>query len=1255
MVNMMRIISVFFCWVFYFSTVVAQAAEPSGAEDVAKATFVKVTPLVKGAKRLLSSSADQLFFEVEGGAVAVTDFEGQQAFVLQAKEGSDSVLVKPEGVAIGGGMIYVADSDRNQVAMFTSGGKYVGRLGAASGGFFGGKGEHALKKPLGVATHEGIVYVLDGGAKRILMFGSDGVFLRVLDLKSSASDLADKSKADASKLNEPIALQVDVTGRLYVLEAREAKVKIFSAEGLYLNDLPAKGEPSSFVVAQDGIYVVQNKDFSIQKFSFDGKLMFTFGSKGDGRGQLKSLAGIALSKDRRVMVADVEKAVLNYFVADAGLPLEAIPRAASRVFVQSVGEIPVLVSRLVWNGKGTVYGIDADNEQVLVIREGKIQGQIKIKDVVPVSVAADVSGALWVLDKKYRVLKLDESGKILFSFGREGSAEGQFDDPTDMVISKSGKIYVADKGNDSVQIFNGEGKFLNAVRKLDNPYVLAVDERDTFFVLGKGNDFIGMYSAQGALIGSFGKAKDGVEGGLREPRAMAAAFGEVMVLDGNQVKVYSDKGDYLRSFGAAGKQKGEVDGMTAIALKDEVTFMLAEKGSKRIQSFVTQYKPNAPQHFVAASGLHSIALNWDALELPYVKQYQIYRSKAKSGGFVRVGVSTSNQFVDRGLEPEGKYFYCVAAETKLGYEGATSPVVEGLSKKYTPPAVEAVQVEPLVWKIKLKWKPIESEFLGSYLIYQKDKEGATFTKVAESILPEITMDDLTPNTKYTYYIAAHSTDGTDAEKVAVTATTLAFTKPPLEIEVLKLKPIFSNTYKLYEQDGIGRVRLTNNTNKVMEGVTLSFLLKDFMDYPTESKFEKLRAGESAEVTLKAVFNNNILNFTEDTSVQTLLNASYFDNGKRESFTKNSTVSVYEKHKLMWDERGRYASFVTPKDPPLMGFVRSVVTQYKEAKDEAQLAAILFNAVGVYGLTYVQDPTNPYQKSSGSVNLVDYIQFPRETLERKSGDCDDLVAFFTSAIESLGISTRVIEVPGHMFMMFSTGVHADEDRYTMDDMYVIYDDMLWIPVETTVVGSSFVKAWELGAANYYKWKDNGLTVLDVQQQWQTFKPASLAESKWKAKELSKETIDKTFPHEVSSMFKISSQTKTRRYRKLIESNPSDIDAHLQIGIVMAKMGDRKEAMKYFDKVIGLQPNNASALNNRGNLLMIDDQYVEAQKAYREATQANPEDAYIWINLAKSYKAVNDSQKAKEAFIKAQSLDPSVKQKYKALGLELLNTL
>jgi hypothetical protein len=667
----------------------------------------------------------------------------------------------------------------------------------------------------------------------------------------------------------------------------------------------------------------------------------------------------------------------------------------------------------------------------------------------------------------------------------------------------------------------------------------------------------------------------------------------------------------------------------------------------------TLHKPEAPQQLEAQGKVHSIELHWAQASSPYIKQYRVYRSKNESSGFVQIGTSQNSQYVDQELDADVHYYYRIDAETYFGFVGATSAVVSGVPTKFVPPALASLQVETTPWQVKLNWTAVDSKYFGAYRIYQKN--GETFAKIGEVTQPEFIKDALVPETKYTYYVSILSSDGTESEKIAVEATTQIFNRPPLEIEVVQLRDVFSNSYKIYERDGIGKIRLTNNTNKTMEKLKVTFQLRDFMDFPTETKLDKLLPGQSEEVALKAVFNNSILTLTEDSSVQAMIEASYFDNGNRVLFNKSPTVNVYDKHRLTWDDRDRYAAFVTPKDPPVMNFVRSVVTQFKETKDQAQLSAAVFDMLGVYGMTYIPDPTNPYQISSGKVDTVDYVQFPRETLERKSGDCDDLVAFYSASLESMGIETRVLEVPGHMLMMFSTGIAADEDGYTMDNMYVIYQDHLWIPVETTLFGNAFIKAWEKGAATYYKWKDKGLTMLDVHTSWETYKPASLPVSNLKQSDISRAEVEKKVPADHMSVLKISSQTKTRRYLNVIKGNPSDIDAHLQIGIILAKTGDTVEAMKYFDKVLSLEPKNAAAQNNRGNIFMIDDKYPEAQKAYLAATQTAPKDAHVWLNLARAYKATNDTKQAKAAFIKAQSIDPAIKDEYRALGLELLNAL
>jgi tetratricopeptide (TPR) repeat protein/sugar lactone lactonase YvrE/fibronectin type 3 domain-containing protein len=1131
-----------------------------------------------------------------------------------------------------------------------AGGKYQGSFGSKSGGNLAGS--IALDGPKGVAVHEGVVYVADTGNERIQMFGINGVFLSTLPLSATSADGKDKTY----KLGEPTDIALDSEGRIYVRDADDKLIKVYAPNGNFLRALPKTGKPVAMSVAEDGVYVADEASFSILKYDFEANFAYNFGSGGEGKAQFKSLSGMAVDKAQQVYIGDVKKSLIDAFVVEPGKSLPPLPKAAGRTSVKWLENVPVEADQLAWDGKETVYAVSKEKKSLLQIRKGAVDGEIKPEDMRIMAVTVDKSGAIWVLDKKkYRVAKLDESGKILLSFGSEGSGAGQFNNPSAIAVSGSGLVFVADRSNRNVQIFRADGVFLNALNgenagKLSSPVSMVFDRNDNLYILDASRNSVLSYSSAGKSLGEFGKTKDGNL--LSEPLSLMAANDEVLVLDSNQVKVFSPKGQLLRTFGAKGAGVGAFNDAVAIAYTGGSSLMISDAGNKRVQLLANLHKPEAPQQLASQGKVHSIELHW-AQGAPYIKQYRVYRAKSENGNYVQVGTVEGNQFTEQDMDADVHYYYRVGAETQYGFEGATSAIMSGVPLKFVPPPVETVQVQTTPWQVKLNWTAADAKYFSAYRIYQKD--GEIFNKIGEVTQPEFIKDALLPETKYTYYISTFSSDGTESEKVAVDATTQIFNRPPLEIEVVQLHDVFSNSYKTYEREGVGKIKLTNNTNKSMERIKVTFQLRDFMDFPTETKLDKLLPGMSEEVALKAVFNNGILTLTEDSSVQAMIEASYFENGKRIAYTKNPTVNVYDKHRLTWDERERFATFITPKDTPVMNFVRSVVTQFKETKDEAQLSAAVFDLLGVYGMTYIQDPTNPYQISSGKVNTVDYIQFPRETLERKSGDCDDLVAFYSSALESMGISTRVLEVPGHMLMMFSTGIAADEDGYTNDHMYVIYEDQLWIPVETTLVGNAFIKAWEKGAAAYYKWKDKGLTVLDVHTAWETFKPASLPVSNLKQSDISRAEIEKKFPSDNMSVLKISSQTKTRRYLNAIKKDPADTDAHLQVGIILAKAGDREEAMKYFDKVLELDPKNAAAMNSRGNIFMIEDKHLEAQKAYVAATQAAPQDALLWVNLARAYKATNEVKKAKAAFVKAQSLDASVKDEHRALALELLNSL
>src|ERR1700723_2701166 len=62
-----------------------------------------------------------------------------------------------------------------------------------------------------------------------------------------------------------------------------------------------------------------------------------------------------------------------------------------------------------------------------------------------------------------RVAKVDKDGNWLKSWGERGNAPGQFNTPHSIATDAEGNVYVADRGNRRIQVFDGEGKFLRQI------------------------------------------------------------------------------------------------------------------------------------------------------------------------------------------------------------------------------------------------------------------------------------------------------------------------------------------------------------------------------------------------------------------------------------------------------------------------------------------------------------------------------------------------------------------------------------------------------------------------------------------------------------------------------------------------------------------------------------------------------------------------------------------------------------------------
>ena len=62
-----------------------------------------------------------------------------------------------------------------------------------------------------------------------------------------------------------------------------------------------------------------------------------------------------------------------------------------------------------------------------------------------------------------RVAKVDKDGTWLKSWGEPGDKPGQFNTPHSIATDAGGNVYVADRGNRRIQVFDGDGKFLREI------------------------------------------------------------------------------------------------------------------------------------------------------------------------------------------------------------------------------------------------------------------------------------------------------------------------------------------------------------------------------------------------------------------------------------------------------------------------------------------------------------------------------------------------------------------------------------------------------------------------------------------------------------------------------------------------------------------------------------------------------------------------------------------------------------------------
>jgi hypothetical protein len=222
----------------------------------------------------------------------------------------------------------------------------------------------------------------------------------------------------------------------------------------------------------------------ILEFDHSGKLIKHFGG-----GMFIFLHSIFIDKDGNVWVADERTATAK--------ELEESPGARSKGL--------------------TVVKFSPDGKVLMTLGTPGVSGDPPNAFRAPTGVLVAANGDIFVSDghsgpapgsTTSRIVKFDKNGKFIMTFGTPGHGPGQLYHPHSLAMDSSGRLYVADRSNFRIAIFDQDGKWVDAWYQFGRPSGVYINKDDMIYVSDSESNAVEPHDGweRGIRIGS---VKDG--------------------------------------------------------------------------------------------------------------------------------------------------------------------------------------------------------------------------------------------------------------------------------------------------------------------------------------------------------------------------------------------------------------------------------------------------------------------------------------------------------------------------------------------------------------------------------------------------------------------------------------------------------------------------------------------------------------------------------------------------------------------------
>jgi sugar lactone lactonase YvrE len=404
----------------------------------------------------------------------------------------------------------------------------------------------------------------------------------------------------------PSGVAVDSFGYIYVSDTYNFRIQKFDSQGHFVQSWPLPqnaggqdGRPYDIDIdAANNIYVAVDILSKVYKYSPNGLLLGIFGSGyGSGPGQMLSPRGVCVASNGDVYVSDSTTygSILRFdkdgtFISRLGDD----DTQPGYIGMGSPNGMSLMGNSVVVTLSGVLYRYTFNGTFIESLGESGFEGHqfwnLNDVSVGPAGTVAVGSRQPWVQ------LFTTSPWTFVAAWSSASNAAGYFDGPSDFAIGFQGVVYVADSGNDRIQMFTKEGSYLKswgsegtAYGQFNLPYSLDVDDQGNVYVSDYWNYRIQKFDADGNFIKAWGSKGSGYTQFEGVVRLRFGPDGNLYTLDryNHRVQIFTKNGDFVNMWGTPGNKEGELTWPESLAI-DKLGHLYISDDYKRIQKFTAQ-------------------------------------------------------------------------------------------------------------------------------------------------------------------------------------------------------------------------------------------------------------------------------------------------------------------------------------------------------------------------------------------------------------------------------------------------------------------------------------------------------------------------------------------------------------------------------------------------------------------------------------------------------------------------------------------